>query len=158
MFVYHLLNKIMKSLLLLVGLVLSYTASAQWVSKNVDNGFDEPYHIAYTENRDAYLKLENVEGEIYVYIGGSYTCDDELTVDASFMVKGEYSKYTFRAVTSDDRKNVFFISNLLNENCLADFKACTSVKIRINDTACAKEIYDFNMSGSTAALKFVINQ
>jgi hypothetical protein len=148
----------MKTLLLLVGLALSYTASAQWVSKHVDNGFDEPYNIAYTENRGSYLKLENSDGEIFLYIGGGYTCDDELTVEASFIINGEYSKYTFRAVTSDDRKNVFFVSDLLNETCLADFKACSSVKIRINDTACSSEVYTFNMSGSTAALKFVINQ
>ena len=148
----------MKTLLLLIGLLLSYTASAQWVNKHVDNGLDDPYNIAYTEDKGSYLKLENVEGEIYVYVGGGYTCDDELTVDVSFLVKGEYSKYSFRAVTSDDRKNVFFMTNLLNENCLADFKACSSVKIRINDTACDSEIYEFNMSGSTAALKFVMNQ
>ena len=148
----------MKTLLLVVGLALSYTASAQWVSKNVDNGFDEPYHIAYTENKGSYLKLENSDGEIFVYIGGGYTCDDRLTVDVSFMVKGAYVKYTFNAITSDDRKNVFFIANLLDETCLADFKACTSVKIRINDTTCSSEVYEFNMSGSTSALNFMINK
>ena len=148
----------MKTLLLVVGLALSYTASAQWVSKNVDNGFDEPYHIAYTENKGSYLKLENSDGEIFVYIGGGYTCDDRLTVDASFLVKGVYVKYTFNAITSDDRKNVFFIANLLTETCLADFKACTSVKIRVNDEVCSSEIYEFNMSGSTSALNFMINK
>ena len=51
----------------------------------------------------------------------------------------------------------FFVSDLLNESCLADFKACSSLKIRINDSLCETEIYTFNMSGSSAALKYVIN-
>lgn len=149
----------MKTFLSIILLALSFTASSQWITKNIDNGFDDPYHIAYTsDGQDSYLKLENVEGKIYFYLGGGYTCSDELTVDISFIVNGAYEKYTFNAVSSEDRKNVFFVSDLLNETCLADFKACSSLKIRINDSLCETEIYTFNMSGSSAALKYVINQ
>ena len=150
--------KIMKNLLVVVGLALSYTANAQWVTRTVNNDFDDPYRIAFTENNDMLLKLENVNGKVWVYVANGYTCDDNLTVDASFIVNGVAKKYTFNAFTSDDRENVFFIGDLVNEDCLVDFKACTSIKIRINDTTCHTEIYQFNMSGSSSALKFVSNQ
>ena len=149
----------MKTLLLTVGLALSYTASAQWKYEKIDNGFDDAYKIAYTEtNNDGWLKLENDEGQIFFYISGGYTCDDNLTVDLSFLVNGVYKKYTCNATTSESRKSVYFINDLLNADCLADFKACTILKVRVNDTACASETYEFKMSGSTSALNFLINK
>jgi len=40
-------------------------AFGQWTFQKVDNGFDEPYKIAYTaKNNDALLKLEPVEVEV----------------------------------------------------------------------------------------------
>ena len=148
----------MKNLLVVVGLALSYTANAQWVTRTVNNDFDDPYRIAYTQDNDMFLKLENVDGEVWVYVANGYTCDDDLTVDISFIVNGVAKKYAFSAFTSTNRESVFFINDLASQNCLVDFKECTSVKIRINDTTCGSEIYQFNMSGSTSALKFIINE
>jgi hypothetical protein len=149
----------MKTLLLILGLALSYTASAQWTYETVNNGLDEPYRIAYTaENDGSWLKLENVKGEVCFYISGGYTCEDYITVDVSFLVSGVYKKYTFNAVTSGDGANVFFMDNLLIADCLADFKACTSLKLRVNDTSCGADTFEFKMSGSTVALNFVSKQ
>jgi len=149
----------MKTLLMTVGLALSYTASAQWTYKNIDNGFDDPYRIAYTEdNNGAWLKLENVDGEIFFYISGGYTCDEYLIVDLSFMVNGAYKKYTCSSRTSESKKTVYFIDNLLTADCLADFKSCTTLKIRVNDVTCGSDTYEFKMSGSTAALNFIVNK
>ena len=149
----------MKTLLITIGLVLSYTASAQWTYETVNNGLDEPYRIAYTADNDgSWLKLENVKGEVSFYISGGYTCEDYVTVDVSFLVSGVYKKYTFSAVTSADGENVFFMDNLLIADCLADFKACTSLKLRVNDTSCGADTFEFKMSGSTVALNFVSKQ
>ena len=146
----------MKTLLLILGLALSYTASAQWKYETVNNGLDEPYRIAYTADNDgSWLKLENVKGKICFYISGGYTCEDYLTVDMSFLVNGVYKKYIFNAVTSADGADVFIIDNILIEDCLADFKACTSLKLRVNDTSCGVYTFNFKMSGSTAALNFI---
>lgn len=145
-----------KTVLLILGLSLSYTASAQWTYEKIDNGFDDPYKIAYTkENNGSWLKLENVGGEISFYIAGGYTCEDNVTVDISFMVNGVYKKYTYAATTSEDKTNVFIIDNILIEDCFSDFKACTALKLRINDATCGSDSFDFKMSGSTAALNFV---
>ena len=148
-----------KTVLLILGLSLSYTASAQWTYENVNNGFDDPYKIAYTkENNGSWLKLENVGGDISFYIAGGYTCEDNVTVDISFMVNGVYKKYTYAATTSEDKTDVFIIDNILIEDCLSDFKACTALKLRVNDTTCGSDSFDFKMSGSTAALNFVSKQ
>jgi hypothetical protein len=148
----------MKTLLMTIGLALSYTASAQWVSKTVDNGFDIPYKIAYTDvARDQWLKLENYNSEISFYIGGVYICDGIVSVDMSFLVNGVYQKYTIEeCYTSDDSETVFFVDNLTTHEMLSSFKSASLIKIRINDTTCDSETYEFRMSGSTAAYNFVV--
>ena len=149
----------MKILLLTIGLALCYTTTAQWTYKTIDNGFDAPYRIAYTaENDGSWLKLENLDGDISLYIAGGYTCEDDVSVDVSFIVNGVYKKYTYIGTTSEDKTAVFFMDNLLTADCLSDFKACSSVKIRINDTTCDIGIYEFKMSGSTAALNYIVKE
>jgi hypothetical protein len=52
---------------LLVILWMPLTIFSQWTFQKVDNGFDEPYKIAYTaKNNDALLKLEPVETEVAI--------------------------------------------------------------------------------------------
>ena len=148
----------MKTILLTLGLVLSYTSSAQWVYKTVDNGLDSPYKIAYTESGGKFLKLENIDGKLLFYLEGGFTCDTRVIVELSFMVKGEYKKYSFNGVTSEDSKAVYIISNLLNQDCLDDFKASSMIKMRVNDITCGTVIYEFKMSGSTAACNFMVNE
>lgn len=149
----------MKKLLVLVSVSLfSFNALSQWVFKKIDNGFDTPYKIAYTEDgQSEFLKLQNYKGIIF-YIGGVYICDESVTVDISFLVNEEYKKYSVTGVTSENRKTLFMVDDLnSNPNLLADFKAASSVKIRINDTTCGTEIYEFKMAGSTAAYDYISN-
>jgi hypothetical protein len=148
----------MKILLMTIGLALSYTASAQWVTKKVDNGFDTPYKIAYTNvAKNQWLKLENYNNEISFYIGGVYICDDIVNVDMSFLVNGVYQKYNIiDCYVSDDNETLFFIDNLTTHEILSSFKSASSLKVRINDTTCESETYEFKMSGSTTAYNFVV--
>ena len=149
----------MKKLLVLVSISLfSFNALSQWIVKTIDNGFDAPYKIAYTDGDEtAFLKLENYKG-IAFYMGGVYVCDESLTVDISFLVNGEYQKYYTTGKTSDNHKTLFMIDDLNSDlEFLADFKAAKSVKIRVNDTTCDTEIYEFNMTGSTAAYTSISN-
>lgn len=149
----------MKKLLVLVSVSLfSFNALSQWVVKKIDNGFDTPYKIAYTEDgQSEFLKLENYKG-IAFYIGGVYVCDESVTVDISFLVNGEYQKYTIVGNVSDNHKTLFMVNDLNSDaEFLADFKAASSVRIRINDTTCDSEIYEFKMTGSTAAYNAISN-
>lgn len=149
----------MKKLLVLVSVSLfSFSALSQWVVTKIDNGFDTPYKIAYTEDgQSEFLKLENYKG-IAFYIGGVYVCDESVTVDISFLVNGEYKKYNVTGRTSENRKTLFMVDDLNSDpNLLADFKAASSVKIRVHDTTCDTEIYEFKMTGSTAAYNAISN-
>ena len=149
----------MKKLLVLVSVSLfSFNALSQWVVKKIDNGFDTPYKIAYTEDgQSAFLKLENYKG-IAFYIGGVYVCDESVTVDISFLVNGEYQKYTTTGNASENHKTLFMVDDLNSDlEFLADFKAASSVRIRVNDTTCDTEIYEFKMTGSTAAYDAISN-
>ena len=151
----------MKKLLLALATVTLFTTTSfsQWVSKKIDNGFDNPYYIAYTQDgQNAFLKLENYKG-IAFYMGGVYICDESVSVDISFLVNGEYQKYTATGNVSENRKTVFMIDDLNSDpEFLADFKAASVVRIRVNDTTCDTEIYEFKMTGSTAAFNTVTNQ
>ena len=147
----------MKKLLLLLLILVPMMVSAQWTYETVDNGFDESYKIAYTKRvSGAWLKLENVDGDIILYIQGIFFCDDDDTeVDISFMVAGKWQKYNGTGLVSNDQTTVSIEPNMLTSGMLDDFKAATSVKIRIRQTYCDEQIFEFNMSGSTKALNYM---
>lgn len=149
----------MRSLILLFSTTLfSLNALSQWVVKKIDNGFDTPYKIAYTEDGQVeFLKLESYNGVAF-YMGGVYVCDESVTVDISFLVNGEYKKYSVAGSTSENRKTLFMVDDLNSDpDLLADFKAASSVRIRVNDTTCDTEIHEFKMTGSTAAYNAISN-
>ena len=146
----------MKKLLMSVGVMLCLNANAQWVNKNVDNDFDEPYRICYTEtNNSGYLKLENDDGIISFFIKGGYYCEDNPVVDLSFIVNGVVKKYSINATTSESNNIVWLIDDLINSEFINDFKTCSTLKIRINDSVCETETYSFIMSGSQSAISFI---
>jgi hypothetical protein len=149
----------MKKLMISIALMLTLNVNAQWINKNVNNGFDDPYRICYTaENNESVLKLENVDGSIFFYLQGGYTCDENPTVDLSFLVNGSYVKYSEPMEVSEDKKIIWIVSNLMESNILNDFKLCSVLKIRVNDITCSSEVFTFNMAGSSSALKFIIGK
>ena len=146
----------MKKLMISIALMLTLNVNAQWINKNVNNGFDDPYRICYTvENNESVLKLENVDGSIFFYLQGGYTCDENPTVDLSFLVNGSYVKYSEPMEVSEDRTIIWIVDNLMESTILNDFKLCSLLKIRVNDITCSSEVFTFNMAGSTSALKFI---
>lgn len=145
-----------KTILAVATLILANVSIAQWTNKSVNNSFDEPYRICHTkENNGAILKLENVGGEIALYLQGGYFCDDNMTVDISLMVNGQWEKYSTIGTKSDDSKAVFLIDDLASSELIIHFLNATSIKLRVNETYCETEYYQFNMSGSTSAYKFI---
>ena len=147
----------MKKLVLSVAVVLaSMTAKAQWTYEKIDNGFDEPYKIAYTEpDNYVYLKLELVREEVVLYISGGYYCDEKPSVDVVFVVDGVNKKYNFKAYKSENSKTLYFTFNFLAESSVEDFKNAKTVKIRVNESYCSSEQYVFDMGRSKAALEFI---
>jgi hypothetical protein len=150
----------MKNLLIIIALMAT-TAKAQWVTKNVDNGIDEPYHIAYcmSSSDGGILKLEENYGEIAFYIAGRYFCSDNPIVDIGIRVNGETHRYHIVGRKSRDNKSVFLIDNLLEDeraDFLQDFKNASSLVMRVNEEHCTDEYYTFVMAGSTKAFNFML--
>ena len=147
----------MKTILILA---LSYTASAQWVNDNVDDGFDPTYNIAYTNDYITHwLKLENYNKNISFYMSGFFVCDKVVDVEVSFLVDGAYQKYEIlECDVSEDHNTVFLVKNLKTSEMLSSFKSASSVKVRVNDKTCGAGTYEFNMTGGTSAFDFVVKQ
>lgn len=151
----------MKKLILTIAIgMVALTSNAQWVTKSVNNGIDDPYRIAFcVDTRDkALLKLEESQGLIALYITGSYFCDDETTVDIAMTIGKDVNRYHFIAMRSQDHKTVFFVADILNDD-FADFRkdfiSASSLIIRVNESHCTSDIYKFIMTGSTKALEFM---
>lgn len=140
--------------------MLSLNATAQWTNKSVNNDFDAPYRICYTSlKQDEYLKLENVDGEIYFYMKGGYYCDETPTIDLAFIINGVAKNFSVDGSISSDKETVYIIDNLLeNTDILLAFKTCSTLKIRVNDSVCGTETYSFSMNGSTSAINFISNK
>jgi hypothetical protein len=151
----------MKKLLLLLTVIGMITSiKAQWVTRNIDNGLDDPYKIAYctSSSEGGVLKMEQFNGGVSVYIRGTYYCDNSLLVDFGFVVNKELKRYTMRAYKSENSKSVFFMDNIFDEEnaeFLSDFQNCTKLRVRVNETHCSTEYYEFDMTGSSKALNFM---
>ena len=143
---------------LLLAVLITGSVSAQWTYEKIDNGFDNPYKVAYTEtDNNAFLKLERVDTNTILFIKGGYYCDDKPEVDIVFVVNGVDKKYR-KVCDKSEKNNIVFLtwSLELRPEMLADFKAASAVKIRINESYCTTETYKFNMSGSKAAYDFML--
>jgi hypothetical protein len=148
----------MKTLLTTLSLILFSNLYSQWTYQTINNGFDDPYRIAYTaEDEGAFLKLENVEGRVAFYISGSYYCDDYPTCDFVFSNSTTTHKASLTGAKNDNSEIIFFTFDLMAEDSLfVDwFKKCSTLKIRVNETYCTSNYYEFNMSKSQSALNFI---
>jgi hypothetical protein len=161
---------------LLVIIILFFScsfANAQWISKKVDNGFDEPYSYAYVESTDkiVFLKIQSYVDDdfakkIAFFVAGEIFCGTEpIFIELSFQVNGENKKYGLLCPVQESEKSTNLIAvistDLKSEDYLSYFKSCSSMKIRITNENCEMSdnegpvIYSYKMSGSTAALTFV---
>jgi hypothetical protein len=145
-----------KVILSVASMMMLSVGYSQWSYETVNNGFDDPYRIAYTaQNNGAILKLEKVGDAVYFYITGGYYCDENPIVNLVFVINGKDVKFYSESHTSMDNETVFIMDNILTSNLLDSFKNCTSIRIRVNESYCDTKTYTFNMRGSTAALNFI---
>ena len=93
--------------------------------------------------------------EIAFYLSGGYHCDDEIPVDISFLIGGEYKKYNIQGTKSENSTIVFLVDDLMTDPMKDDFLKASSVKLRFNELHCENDYYEFKMTGSTAALNFI---
>jgi hypothetical protein len=87
---------------------------------------------------------------------GNFHCDDAPKVEIVLKVGGENKKYVFTGNTWSDKLGIEIIEDVTaNLTFTNDFKKATRLSLRIIDSICEDGYYEFNMSGSSAALTFV---
>jgi hypothetical protein len=93
--------------------------------------------------------------QISFYLTGGYHCDDEIPVDISFMVGGQYQKFSVNGMKSQNSATVFLVNDLNTSELKDAFFKASSIKLRFNESHCESDYYEFKMTGSTAAFNFV---
>lgn len=133
-------------------------ANAQWEVKTVDNGFDAPFKVAYSKSASGkeFIKLwKNDDGTVGLLMYEGYMCSERPYVEMTFIVNGEYEKYDgLFAVTAENKKQFYILSDV--SSIETDFRQASEFKIRVTDGSCGMEIYTFDMTGSSAALDFML--
>jgi hypothetical protein len=105
-------------------------------------------------NNYAIEKTKTVKSPL-LYLYGTYFCDDVTTIDLTFTVNGESRKYNFKVYKSDDSKCYYFSKSIWDENFINDFKSASRVKLRVNQSHCTTDYYEFSFSGSSNAINFI---
>ena len=148
----------MKKVINLLGVMLiTGCVSAQWTYKLNDNGFDEPYKVAYTpENNGASLYLFKLDTSVVFSVNGGYYCEDYPKVDVVFVVNGVDKKFLVNGYKGGASDAVYISWDLDEDPLFLDaFKTASTIKIRINESYCTTEIYTFKMTSSKAAYEFM---
>jgi hypothetical protein len=151
----------MKNLVLVLAVAFTTSVNAQWKFEKVNNGLDDPYKICWNKNQyGELLKIEKTDVGLIVYLQ-HYKAFEQMQIrtDLSFFVNGAWKKYDF-VCDGVGEETVIIIGNLLDGDNLdvkTDFLNATKLKFRLNYEDYESEIYEFNMQGSTAAIKFMIN-
>ncbi len=140
--------------------MFSASLKAQWEYKTVDNSIDNPYKIAFCKDtlERGLLKMERFNGEVILYLQGSYFCAESLTVDVSLNVNNELKKYVFR-VGNSGKKNVLFLADPMTKKkhteFLEDFKKSTFMSVRVNEYYCDNSYFAFDMKNALEAYEFM---
>jgi len=147
----------MKKIILSVAFIIgSFYASSQFKYKKVNSDFDGSYRIAYNEDYNGnLLKLENVGGRVSMYVVGGYFCDENPSVDLLFVVNGEKFVFTTEGTKSNDSSTIFLIDDLEESLILSYFLQGSKIKVRVNESHCESDYFEFSLGNSTNAFNFM---
>lgn len=148
----------MRNLAILAVMLFGMNATAQWKTIDVnDNPFEDPYKvaIAYSNSSNSdYLKLEESDGKIYLFLGTGFVCDDYISVDLSFKIDGEWVRQSLSSCMVVKSKIVVFSMDLDADTELLDnLLKCTEVAARTNESHCDSDTFVFSGIGFSNALK-----
>lgn len=149
----------MKKVINLVLAVLTVgTLNAQWTYKTVNNGFDDPYKVAYTtSNNGAEAYLFILDSAVMMEISGTYYCDEYPSVDIVLAVNGVDNKFTFNGSKSNSSTVIYVTWDMGKEPGFVEaFKVASTMRVRINESYCTTEIYTYKMTNSKAAYEYMI--
>lgn len=134
----------------------SFVANSQFQNHVFNNDFDGDYKLSYSlDNNNNLLKLENIYGNISLYITSNYFCEEDPMVDLVFFCYDGNYKFNVQGYKSKDAKTIFLTFDLENSEFLKYFFNGTKVKIRVNDNICENQYFEFSLKNSTNAFKFI---
>lgn len=141
----------------IVAILTVGTLNAQWSFKTINNGFDDPYKIAYTpENNGAAAYMLFVDSTVVLSIDGGYYCEEEPNVDIVLVVNGVDNKFEFEGYKGETSDVVYITWDMAsNAEFLNAFKLSSIMKIRINESYCTTEVYTYKMTNSKAAYQYM---
>jgi len=141
----------------IVAILIVGTLNAQWSFKTVNNGFDDPYKIAYTpENNGAAAYMLFVDSTVVLSIDGGYYCEEEPNVDVVLVVNGVDNKFEFEGYKGETSDVVYITWDMAsNAEFLNAFKLSSIMKVRINESYCTTEVYTYKMTNSKAAYQYM---
>jgi hypothetical protein len=151
----------MKTIILIVFTMLGLTLNAQWEVHVTDNGFDPKYVVASNYNNGTYIKLEENEDKVVLYlkIEEVFLDTDEtkiLDTDIIYAVNGVWSKHAVTGVILLPSILMFEI-DLSVSPMFKDFLNSSKMKIRFYYEG-EEYIMEYNMKGSTNAYFRVLKQ
>lgn len=148
----------MKKIILSVAMLATTLCFSQWTTKIINSEFDGKFKKCFTQiNNNGYLAMEKDVDHPFMFLRGSYFCDDDTHIDFVLVVNGVNKKYDIAVSKSKDSQCYYFDSSIWTEEFIADFKNASKCSIRVNQSYCQSDYYTFNMSGSTAAYNFITN-
>jgi len=133
----------------------TFMSFAQWTYKNVNSDFDGTFKKAYTQiNNNGFLGMEK-DDKPFLFLYGTYFCDDTAYVDLVFHVNGNKKLYSLYVTKSTDSHYYYFEKDIWTEEFTKDFKDASKCYIRVNQSHCTKDYYQFIMTNSSAAYNFI---
>lgn len=148
----------MKKYIFLILMSLLSQSKAQWTTKTVENGFDNPYRVAicHSSTGKEFIKMTKMsDGGVLLLLYTGYVCTENPTVEYTFKTVSGWEPFSNTGVTSTDKKKVYLSANLAESIMLPYFKNTSLFKIRLDDDYCGTTIYEFNMMGSSKAYEFI---
>lgn len=148
----------MKKIINLILAILTVgTLNAQWSFKTINNGFDDPYKLAYTPiNNGAGAYMLFVENAVVLSIDGGYYCEEEPSVDVVLVVNGVDNKFEFEGYKGETSDVVYITWDMAsNAEFLNAFKLSSIMKVRINESYCTSKVYIYKMANSKAAYEYM---
>ena len=134
----------------------TFITFGQWTYKNIKSDFDGTFKKAYTEtNNNGYLMLEKGQNFPFFALRGTYFCDENTTIDIVLMCNGVNKKYEVSASKSGDSRLYYFNDDIWTDDFIADFKSASKCLIRVNQSHCTTDYYQFKMTNSSAAYNFI---
>lgn len=158
--------KLFRLTLLTLLVCISTPIFSQWTTNIVNNQSDLPYKVATCpdECNVAYLKLERIiecnqgvcDTLVVLYLTGGLHCEEEPTVDITFVIAGQNKNYSLTGAKSKDSRTVYICDDLFSDaDFVNDFKASTKMIVKINEDYCTDVQYTFTMTGSSRVISFM---